>query len=62
MYTWEIEKFLKEHNGVVTKEEFYKVVNQIDNPQIEDVVYNGEYRSYSIKTNEGKELIVLTEK
>lgn len=33
MYTWEIEKFLAERNRTVTREEFYKIVNQMDNPQ-----------------------------
>ena len=49
MYTWEIEKFLAERNRIVTRDEFYKVVNELDNPQIENVEYQGRCRHYVIK-------------
>lgn len=59
MYTWEIEKFLAEHNRIITKDEFYKVVNKVDNPQVKDVEYKGEYGLYTIKTEDGKGMDVM---
>lgn len=59
MYTWEIEKFLAEHNRIVTRDEFYKVVSKVDNPQVKDVVYKGEYSLYTIKTEDGKDMDVM---
>ena len=52
MYTWEIEKLLAEHNRIVTRDEFYKIINQVDNPQIKDVKHVGECSQYVIKTDE----------
>lgn len=62
MYTWEIEKFLAERNRIVTRDEFYKVVNELDNPQIENVEYQGRCRHYVIKTKDGKDMDVLVKK
>ena len=61
MYTWEIEKFLTEHNRIVTRDEFYKIVNQVDNPQIKDVKHVGECSQYIIKTDE-KDMEVIVKK
>ena len=61
MYTWEIEKFLAEHNRIVTRDEFYKIINQVDNPQIKDVEYVGECSQYIIKTDE-KDMEVIVKK
>ena len=61
MYTWEIEKFLTEHNRIVTRDEFYKIINQVDNPQIKDVKHVGEYGQYVIKTDE-KDMEVIVKK
>lgn len=52
MYTWEIEKFLAERNRIVTREEFYKIVNQVDNPQVIDVKYNKDSNTYNLKTSD----------
>ena len=61
MYTWEIEKFLVEHGRVITRDEFYKIINQVDNPQIKDVKHVGECSQYVIKTDE-KEMEVIVKK
>ena len=37
MYTWEIEKFLAQHNRIITRDEFCKIINQVDNPQVKDM-------------------------
>lgn len=37
MYTWEIERFIKERGGILTRDEYYSVVNRVNNPQIKDV-------------------------
>ena len=56
MYTWEIEKFLAERNRIVTREEFYKVVNQVDNPQVIDVKYNKDNNTYNLKTSDNGDM------
>lgn len=56
MYTWEIEKFLAERNRIVTREEFYKVVNQVDNPQVIDVKYNKDSNTYNLKTSDNGDM------
>ena len=52
MYTWEIEKFLAERN----RKEFYKIVNQVDNPQITDVKYNKDSNTYNLKTSDNGDM------
>lgn len=37
MYTWELENYIKERGRILTREEYYKVVNRVDNPQIKNV-------------------------
>ena len=59
MYTWEIEKFLVEHNRTITIEEFYKIINKVDNPQIKDVTYDSTYGRYNIETDDGKVMEVF---
>lgn len=59
MYTWEIEKFLADRNRIVTREEFLKIVNQVDNPQITDVSQKGTYGGFVIKTTDGKDIDVI---
>lgn len=53
MYTWEIEKFLAQHNRIVTRDEFCKIINQVDNPQVTDVLPKGTYSGFVIKTTDG---------
>lgn len=59
MYTWEIEKFLAQHNRIITRDEFCKIINQVDNPQVKDVEHVGECSCYLIKTNDGKDMEVI---
>lgn len=59
MYTWEIEKFLAQHNRIITRNEFCKIINQVDNPQVKDVEHVGECSYYLIKTNDGKDMEVI---
>ena len=59
MYTWEIEKFLVEHNRTITIEEFYKIINKVANPQIKDVTYDSTYSRYNIETDDGKVMEVF---
>jgi hypothetical protein len=62
MYTWEIEKFLAEKNRIVTREEFLKIINQVDNPQITDVSPKGKkYGEFVIKTADGKNMEIIVE-
>lgn len=56
MYTWEIEKFLAERNRIVTREEFYKLVNQVDNPQVIDVRYDKDSNTYNLKTSDNGDM------
>ena len=62
MYTWEIEKFLASRNRIVARDEFYQVVNQVDNPQVKDVKHIGECSQYVIKANDGKDMEVIVKK
>ena len=57
MYTWEIENFLRNNNRIVTREEFYKVVNQVDNPQITDVQYDKSTDTYRILTSDNGDIV-----
>lgn len=57
MYTWEIENFLRNNNRIVTREEFYKVVNQVDNPQIIDVRYDANDDTYRILTSDNGDMV-----
>ena len=59
MYTWEIEKFLAQHNRIITRDEFCKIINKVDNPQVKDVEHVGECSCYLIKTNDGKDMEVI---
>jgi hypothetical protein len=56
MYSWEIENFIKERNNVLTTDEFVKVVNKVDNPQIEDVKKLDNV--FEISTKDGYKFIV----
>lgn len=60
MYSWEIENLIAKNNGIVTRDEFYKIINLVDNPQITDVVFK-DYSEYVIKTNDGKDIYVIVE-
>ena len=42
MYTWEIKNYIKERDGILNREEFVHVVNQVDNPQVTDVKKVGD--------------------
>ena len=57
MYTWEIENFLRNNNRIVTREEFYKIVNQVDNPQITDVQYDKSTDTYRILTSDNGNIV-----
>lgn len=46
MYTYELQNFVNQRNGNVSREEYIKLVNRVDNPQITDVaVENCEGRA-----------------
>lgn len=62
MYTWEIENFLASKNRIVTREEFLKIVNQVDNPQITDVKHTGECSCYVIKDKDGNNMDVIVKR
>lgn len=57
MYTWEIENLLARKGRIVTREEFYKVVNQVDNPQITDVQYDKSTDTYRILTSDNGDIV-----
>lgn len=57
MYTWEIENLLARKGRIVTREEFYKVVNQVDNPQIIDVRYDANDNTYRILTSDNGDMV-----
>lgn len=57
MYTWEIENLLARKGRIVTREEFYKVVNQVDNPQIIDVRYDANDDTYRILTSDNGDMV-----
>lgn len=62
MYTWEIENYLASKNRIITREEFCKIINQVDNPQITDVEHVGECSCYTIKTGDGKDMDVIVKR
>lgn len=53
MYTWEIENYLASRNRIVTRDEFYQVVSQVNSPQITNVRYNKEMGLYELTTRDG---------
>ena len=54
MYSWEIQNFLKERNYEVTKDEFVKVINQVDNPQVRNVTVDRKIvTTYRMQTSDG---------
>lgn len=57
MYTWEIENLLARKGRIVTREEFYKIVNQVDNPQITDVQYDKSTDTYRILTSDNGDMV-----
>lgn len=52
MYTWEIEKYLRERNYVVTKKEFPELVSNVISTQIKDVKFVGNSK-YRLITDDG---------
>ena len=52
MYTWEIEKYLRERNYVVTKKEFPDLVSNVVSTQIKDVKFVGNSK-YRLITDDG---------
>ena len=50
MYSWEIEKLIAQNNGIITKEQFYSIINKVDNPQVKDVKTENVF---VIKTTDG---------
>lgn len=56
MYTWELKNFVNQRNGKVSREEYIKVVNKVDNPQIVDVAVenmNGVAKTTVTTSDEG---------
>lgn len=56
MYTWELKNFVNQRNGKVSREEYIKLVNRVDNPQIRDVKVedeNGVAKTTVITSDEG---------
>lgn len=62
MYTWELQNFVNQRNGNVSREEYIKLVNRVDNPQITDVaVEDCEGRAKTIiTTSENKSVTFFT--
>ena len=50
MYSWEIEKLIAQNNGIITREQFYSIVNKVDNPQVKDVKSENVF---TIETEDG---------
>ena len=50
MYSWEIEKLIAQNNGIITREQFYSIINKVDNPQVKDVKTENVF---IIKTTDG---------
>lgn len=50
MYSWEIEKLIAQNNGIITREQFYSIINKVDNPQVKDVKTENVF---VIKTTDG---------
>ena len=50
MYTWEIEKLLKERNYVLYNDEYIKIMSQ--SPQIKQVKYNDSSKYFETWTKE----------
>ena len=50
MYSWEIEKLIVQNNGIITREQFYSIINKVDNPQVKDVKTENVF---VIKTTDG---------
>ena len=58
MYTWEIKNYIKERDGILNREEFVHVVNQVDNPQVTDVKCIGD-RKFSMTVSDDSEPIII---
>lgn len=57
MYSWEIKNYIKERNYVLDREEFVRVVNQVDNPQVTDVKRVGDM--FSMTVSDDPEPIII---
>ena len=59
MFSWELQNYINERNGILNREEFVKVVNLVDNPQIIDVV--PVKNVFKIVTSDGYEIFLRSE-
>lgn len=52
MYSWEIDRLLKIKNYLISTEDYFKITNTRENPQIKQIEYNPEYDFFRISTND----------
>lgn len=52
MYSWEIENLLKLRNYLVSREEYIKVTNSKENPQVNHVKYDCNNDVFQIDTTD----------
>ena len=53
MYSYEIEKYLQEHNYQLNSEECMKIMNPNENPQIQEIKCFSADSRYMITTSDG---------
>ena len=53
MYSYEIKQFLYERNQTLTREEYKKITDTKENPQINQMKYNTGDDFYEISTSDG---------
>ncbi|MCR4803677.1 MAG: hypothetical protein K5895_11875 [Lachnospiraceae bacterium] len=56
MFSWEIDKLISDNHRIITREQFYSIVNKIDNPQIKDVL---PLKAFKIVTEDGYDMNVI---
>ncbi len=53
MYSWEIDKIIKEKNYELSKEEYFEISDHKKSPQISMIIYDLKHDVITISTDDG---------
>lgn len=53
MYSWELEKFIKERNYLVGGDDLVKILSLEENPQLTNITFSSEKNLYTICDKDG---------
>lgn len=53
MYSWELEKFIKERNYLIGGDDLIKILSLEENPQITNITFSPERNLYTICDKDG---------